>query len=178
MLIFTIEFDVFASVPSRCLIREAVPYELTQSQPLCPQRSTSIWNAFETQYADEIDRDRSLNEVLNSVYSLVRKFVEINSRDYWWQVQPDVDPTQTEDADFWKRVGAALRNEEGSRMPVIRSGKLFCKVLEYQALNLQADILVDTADRDQPMFQRHQFFAKLRAECDFAGNCFAQFVPK
>ena len=109
-----------------------------------------------------------MNEILNSVYSLVRKFVEINSADYWWETQPDVDPTQTENADFWALVGAALRNEGG--MPDIRSGKLFCKVLEYQALNLQADTLLNTADREQPWFRRHQFFAKLRAQCDFAGN--------
>jgi hypothetical protein len=110
-----------------------------------------------------------LTEVLNSVYALVRKFVEINSADFWWQTQPDVDPTQTENADFWTRVGAALRNEPGSRMPDIRSGKLFCKVLEYQALNLQADILVAMAEGG-PMFQRARFLARLRAQCDFAGN--------
>jgi hypothetical protein len=110
-----------------------------------------------------------LTEVLNSVYALVRKFVEINSADYWWETQRDVDPDQTENADFWARVGAALRNE--GAMPDIRSGKLFCKVLEYQALNLQADTLLNTADREQPMFwKKHQFFARLRAQCDFAGN--------
>lgn len=111
-----------------------------------PNRTESLWSHFDSAYRSAVDHDGGLADFFASIHMLVCKFCELNADDFKWQNDHDHKSDAASMQLFWHRVQMSMsaktpQEARQAPMPEIRSGQLFCKVLEYDLLSRRSKIL-------------------------------------